>query len=274
MVKFDYEKERKEKILSELNELYEKVPKVKCQGHCHPFCSAIAMEHLELMNIEKNHSKFPQGFENPVDRGQTIRCGALDSNNQCTVYDSRPMICRMFGAAQSMVQCPVGCELENPSDERLSPEKMMALLLEVKLLNAKLNVPTTYHRIIRRFENNLEVDLESELPEAYYNVSRDLWEVDMNPDSEELKTKYTLANQYQVPIENIDMEEYREIKKWRVVQSIIEALKDTRHKGTINILNSDTNTEIEFKREELIGKSVLEIYKMIFLDSIIANEVR
>ncbi len=259
-----FEESRKKFILKSLNEIYQKVPRVKCQGHCAPFCSAIGYESIEKMNIEEKHSQFPSGFENPTDNGQTIRCGSLSSENRCTIYDERPMICRLFGATQMMMQCPVGCELMNPSEERLTPEEVMGLLLEVKLLNLKYLNPIRAKNVIDKLEKLRDgegYDLESDVPPAIYNVPRDMWEKDMSTESEYLKTKYTLESSSG---ESVDMEKYFEMKKSRVVKSIYQSLRTDVHRGSINIINTDTNLQMEFQRDELINLSEIEIYQKIF----------
>lgn len=39
-------------------------------------------------------------------------CGLLDDRGKCSVYDIRPMICRLFGLSLA-IQCPFGCVPEH-----------------------------------------------------------------------------------------------------------------------------------------------------------------
>lgn len=260
----NFEESRKKFVIEKLNQLYSRVPRVKCQGHCASFCSAIGYESIEKMNIEEKHGQMPIGFENPIDNGKTIRCGSLTSDNRCNIYDTRPMICRMFGASQMMLQCPIGCELENQSQSRLTPKELMGLLLEVKLLNLKYLNPIKYQKLIVRFETpNQNINLEDEMPEALYNVSRDLWEKDLS--SEELKTRYALESHSG---ESVDMNQYFESKKMRVVKSIEQTLKSDIHKGEICVINTDTMMKKDYQREEFylndIPMNSIQIYDYIF----------
>jgi Fe-S-cluster containining protein len=57
-----------------------------------------------------------------VERGEDYYCPAL-ADGRCTVYEDRPTICRLWGAAQSM-PCPHGC---TPADA-LTQEESHELL--------------------------------------------------------------------------------------------------------------------------------------------------
>lgn len=52
-------------------------------------------------------------------------CPALQ-DGQCSVYDVRPMICRVWGASEDLV-CPYGCRPE-PGRRRLTSAETLALL--------------------------------------------------------------------------------------------------------------------------------------------------
>jgi Fe-S-cluster containining protein len=52
-----------------------------------------------------------EGLKEKIKHGISgcLTCPLLDMNNMCTIYDIRPMICRIFGLVKKM-RCPHGCK--------------------------------------------------------------------------------------------------------------------------------------------------------------------
>jgi Fe-S-cluster containining protein len=94
-----------------LAELYDQVPELDCKGLCYTACGII-----ECSTREHERIKQVGGVQIPTmaeflarDRaGETITCPALSAVGRCTVYEVRPMICRVWGSAEGM-PCPYGC---------------------------------------------------------------------------------------------------------------------------------------------------------------------
>ena len=261
----NFEAARARILFNNLNKIYERVPKVRCQGHCNPFCSAIGLEKIEVLNIEQNRKSFLPATEiKHPDGSTTIRCGELDSENRCSIYDARPMICRLFGATQMMMQCPVGCELEDENERRLSEEEMMGFLLEIKLLNLKYLNIERYNQLMKKLsQENASLSISDYMPSPIYNATKSQWEIDL--DTEDLKTRLSIASKLNKSLDEIGIDEVFESKKWRVVKSISQALKDKKHQSDeICIFNQDNNLQMTFQREELINLSEIEIYEKVF----------
>lgn len=90
-----------------LERIYRAVPAVNCKGLCTEACGPILMSPTERRRIED------QGVDIPtpatyIANGDT-ECAAL-VNGRCIVYGNRPLICRLWGAVESM-PCPHGCEV-------------------------------------------------------------------------------------------------------------------------------------------------------------------
>lgn len=97
---------------AKLNDLYDRLPAVQCKGLCVDSCGPIDMSVRERQDIEAaaGHS---------CRTGEDGLCNMLGDDGRCTVYDLRPMICRMWGAVESM-PCMFGCVPEGglmPDDE-------------------------------------------------------------------------------------------------------------------------------------------------------------
>lgn len=87
--------------LGAVRALYDEVPDVECRGLCHGACGPIRMSVAEHDRIREAH-----GVEIPTSGVQ--RCPALGLFKQCTVYEDRPMLCRLWGATTEM-PCRYGC---------------------------------------------------------------------------------------------------------------------------------------------------------------------
>ena len=98
-----------------VRELYERVPALACQGRCQDSCGPIEMSTIERKVLDD------RGFHIPPVTMKSLpllivsqsMCPAL-SEGRCSVYDDRPMLCRLWGATVDM-SCPWGCEpIEGP----------------------------------------------------------------------------------------------------------------------------------------------------------------
>jgi hypothetical protein len=79
-----------------LHALYARVPAIECKGLCHDACGPILMSQQEARTIG-----------HPNDMGDW-ECPKLSPLGTCSVYEDRPMVCRLWGVVESM-PCPHGC---------------------------------------------------------------------------------------------------------------------------------------------------------------------
>lgn len=99
------------RIDTQLQELYDRVPELDCKGLCHTSCGVIEASSRErdLMKERGYHLPMLADFVRMDAAGEVIECVALRPDKQCGVYDVRPMVCRLWGATESM-PCPYGCQ--------------------------------------------------------------------------------------------------------------------------------------------------------------------
>ncbi len=85
----------------ELEKLYSLVPDIKCKGLCYGECTAIVMSELEgrLMTAA--------GGAEPTLTADDA-CNYLTDDKRCSIYEARPLICRVFGTTPRLA-CPFGC---------------------------------------------------------------------------------------------------------------------------------------------------------------------
>jgi hypothetical protein len=77
-------------------ELRSQVPVMECAPGCHDCCGPVPLALEELARLPKKRKQ------------DLLTCRFLDSKG-CTVYDERPMMCRLFGcSAEKMLRCPRG----------------------------------------------------------------------------------------------------------------------------------------------------------------------
>lgn len=88
--------------------LWGQVPPVACKGLCHEGCANIAASTAEREVIRQATGvRIPDPF---ADGRPTLTgtCPLLTPGNRCAAHDVRPLICRFWGAAQSL-PCVHGC---------------------------------------------------------------------------------------------------------------------------------------------------------------------
>ena len=83
-----------------IGRLYARLPRLECKQLCQKYCGPIAMSRVEWNRICNRLDDSPRG-------GPDIVCPML-ADGLCTVYDIRPVICRLFRLVKAM-QCQHGC---------------------------------------------------------------------------------------------------------------------------------------------------------------------
>lgn len=112
---------------AELDALYAELPSIECQGMCWDSCGPIEMTSAEHARIKRE-----TGVDIPP--GRFLRdgpsaCPALGMLHTCTVYEVRPLICRIWGMTRRL-RCNYGCR---PSRLLSEPEayEFIARALEI-----------------------------------------------------------------------------------------------------------------------------------------------
>jgi Fe-S-cluster containining protein len=95
-----------------LTALYDQVPDPGCRGLCQQACGPIDMHPYERARIRRAGVTIPRPAEAVAELLATgeYTCPAL-ADGRCTVYDIRPMLCRLYGAAEDL-RCEHGCTPE------------------------------------------------------------------------------------------------------------------------------------------------------------------
>jgi Fe-S-cluster containining protein len=118
---------RRRRSAEQLADVYAAMPTVACKGLCQAGCASVGMTPLEQQQIRVRHGvSLPLiaafGLEDPEGR-----CPALTEAGRCSVYDSRPFVCRAYGVTESL-RCPYGCEPDGgmwpERDSRLAMAKI------------------------------------------------------------------------------------------------------------------------------------------------------
>ena len=87
-----------------LETIYASIPKMECIGKCQQSCGAIALFPAEVKNLRNVEISLPT-----VDG--TITCSKLSPLGTCTIYQQRPLICRLYGQVRKL-RCQYGCKPE------------------------------------------------------------------------------------------------------------------------------------------------------------------
>ena len=93
---------------AELQELYDRIPRIPdCDGRCWTSCGPVGMSDRERQRIRRAGFRITP-YREAMKLVETYYCEALTAEKRCAVYDMRPMVCRLWGAVESM-PCIYGC---------------------------------------------------------------------------------------------------------------------------------------------------------------------
>lgn len=133
------------RVEAKFRELYEEVPSIDCKGGCHNACCFIVCTIHEKERVEKlTGKKFETVdlMEQPKTRigsdGRPLArfvCSALTEDGRCSVYDDRPLICRLYGVSEGM-PCFRGCK----PDRALSHDETLDLIQRAEKLGRGNNI--------------------------------------------------------------------------------------------------------------------------------------
>lgn len=118
---------RPDLVIRRLDALYAELPDAMgCKGKCVASCGSVAMTAPEQQRIRARGVRVPRARVFG-DAG----CPAL-VDGRCSVYDIRPLICRLWGASDHL-PCPFGCV---PDGGRLTAEQTQQLMARYKAITA------------------------------------------------------------------------------------------------------------------------------------------
>ncbi len=116
-----------------LQAIYDRIPKIECKKLCQEVCGVIPVNRLELKRMQAAtdidlyaHAQHSDKDKSLLFDLQKETCPAL-VDGMCSVYEVRPLICRLFGAVPEM-RCPHGCIPER----WLTHEEAMDIFREIK----------------------------------------------------------------------------------------------------------------------------------------------
>ena len=90
-----------------LEDLYGRVPHVNCKGLCIDACGVIEATDEERARLPG--LPLADEAQATYERRGHYHCPLL-KNGRCTVYEQRPLVCRLYGAVDlPALTCPFGC---------------------------------------------------------------------------------------------------------------------------------------------------------------------
>lgn len=109
------------KRLRRLQQIYDCLPQINCKRECQNSCGPIIWTRIEHENIRRAVSgnfRIIEDMAHPA-------CPYLQGVS-CSIYNSRPLVCRLFGGIRA-TPCKHGCQ----PDRWLSDEEVTALYDEI-----------------------------------------------------------------------------------------------------------------------------------------------
>jgi len=118
------------KELAELREVWDSIPGLKCQGKCYDTCTTLdftspiekkvvrsyCVQHkLPYFEFKVLSPPSPEITKHQAEGHEPsdgcLKCPYLTVQNRCSIYDVRPILCRLYGVTE-LQRCPFGCEPE------------------------------------------------------------------------------------------------------------------------------------------------------------------
>ena len=106
--------------------LYDMIPAVDCKRRCQSACGVIPMSDVELRTIVAHIGYEPDFFS------ADLRCPMLGEFGECTIYELRPAVCRLWGAVKEL-PCPHGCG----TDTEISDDTARSILRSLSRMRSK-----------------------------------------------------------------------------------------------------------------------------------------
>ena len=125
-------------VIAELEALYATLPTVECVGLCWNSCGPVDMTIAERERIAERGVEIVPFSSERAQRwaaGEPLHCAALNHMRRCSIYDIRPLICRIYGVARGELACRHGCEVSGP---RLKLEDVLELQTRAFLIGGDL----------------------------------------------------------------------------------------------------------------------------------------
>lgn len=142
---------RRQRVADALARVYERIPDAGCRGLCVAACSAIDASTAEVTRMRRAGVSLPspEQMRETARRTGSFTCPAL-REGRCAVYEVRPVICRLYGATESL-RCPYGCA---PVGGRLSDEDAHALIAESFAVGGGRQIPEEVLEMLREVLRN------------------------------------------------------------------------------------------------------------------------
>jgi hypothetical protein len=125
--------------LDDVRRLYDVLPDIDCKGLCWNACGVIDMSEAERARTVELGVDIPLFTEERAQRwanDEKLYCPALSFNVNhpdfdkgrvgCSIYEDRPMICRLWGLGEGDMSCPHGCV----PLRRLTPQEVWDFIME------------------------------------------------------------------------------------------------------------------------------------------------
>jgi Fe-S-cluster containining protein len=151
-----------------LEALYAELPAMQCQGLCSDSCFSLVQTPLERDYVANRTGVQLQLVQTPP-----TACKALGMLGTCTVYEVRPLICRLWGMTAGM-RCQYGCQ---PEGGFLSAQQVYEYLaraaelagdpaLAEEMREPFRRDPDQAERMMRKFQRERDLDYEDRIRAA------------------------------------------------------------------------------------------------------------
>lgn len=149
--------------LRRLRQLWRQVPQIECKQLCWDGCGPISASTLEMALMEQESGQPLRVREHPLYPDGTRMCCHLTPEGRCGVYESRPMICRLWGVTEGL-PCHHGCK---PARYMTDNEGLALLALSLKVGGDPWGMPGDAHDLMIELLSSGQIEVRgSNVPGA------------------------------------------------------------------------------------------------------------
>ena len=91
-----------------LQKIYDRIPDCHCKGLCQGACGPVPFSAIERAKVEHLAEWEEWKGLGSVPKSDGLTCAFL-KDNKCSIYENRPLICRLYGSVKETLQCDHGC---------------------------------------------------------------------------------------------------------------------------------------------------------------------
>lgn len=168
-------------IFSELNKVYDSVPKGNCKGCGNCCMESVGINLVEFLNIynylQKSNKLKSNSMNNIFDYYfleyvEKLPCPFKDENNRCSIYEVRPLNCRIYG---HWIKEDYNSNLNKVKKQNVEFAKYMRKTYDLNISDNVINYKISYCEDFKPYEGYMSKDNRLNLSDKIVTLDSKLY---------------------------------------------------------------------------------------------------